>query len=469
MNVFLFFIITILLTASFACSQNKTESFWNDTSSEVKKVSEVMGISSHMKQSSKEDSMRNQEMARYEELGIHFVRQDLLWNELEPEKDRLDFSKVETQVELVHEAGLQFIAILAYETPWAMTSSDTDSINILNYAHYAGAMAQHFCGRIQYFEIWNEPNLKRFWSKHPNPQKYAELLKASYQAIKKACPQAAVISGGLSSFTEERLFEPWWFLKDMGMYHQDICGNFDILGLHPYTFLQNPPPEKDLVFSNTEIVHSQKELVRIAREILDEHGCPEKPIFFTEMGWPSYVLSQEEQAIFYQRSFLLALSDSIDAFIWYTFWDENPQSPTIRPHEHYFGVMEWPGIETEIYQEKTVYHAMKAIKQILGDSFFQKDISADLLLPNDVYALLFASSSSKTLVLWYGRDYPDENIDGVQTGGINSSFKIQLPVQYQEIILYDFLGKQTAKFSNQSEITITISRHPQFAVTPQKK
>jgi hypothetical protein len=71
----------------------------------------------------------------------------------------------------------------------------------------AGALAQHYAGRVSTWEVWNEPNA---WTSNPSPgvfagssfvypSNFAWLLKRSYAAIKAAQPgtTSTVISGGL--------------------------------------------------------------------------------------------------------------------------------------------------------------------------------------------------------------------------------------------------------------------------------
>ena len=42
---------------------------------------------------------------------------------------------------------------------------------------------------IQSWQIWNEPNLKKFFVPYPSPQKYARLLKISHGAIRSRDPR----------------------------------------------------------------------------------------------------------------------------------------------------------------------------------------------------------------------------------------------------------------------------------------
>ena len=60
----------------------------------------------------------------------------------------------------------------------------------------AGAreVAERYAGRINHFEIWNEPDGQ--WAFRGQPEDYARMLAASYDAIKSGVPGAQVLLGG---------------------------------------------------------------------------------------------------------------------------------------------------------------------------------------------------------------------------------------------------------------------------------
>ena len=52
---------------------------------------------------------------------------------------------------------------------------------------------------IEAAKIWNEPNIKMFWT-HPNSQAYADMLERSAIAIRYVDPDATIVFGGLGMF-----------------------------------------------------------------------------------------------------------------------------------------------------------------------------------------------------------------------------------------------------------------------------
>jgi hypothetical protein len=61
-------------------------------------------------------------------------------------------------------------------------------------------LVDRYKGRIHAIEVWNEQNLDREWdtAEGVDPERYVEMLRLSYQAIKSRDPDIIVISGALS-------------------------------------------------------------------------------------------------------------------------------------------------------------------------------------------------------------------------------------------------------------------------------
>ena len=142
------------------------------------------------------------DVARTRELGGTRYRFDVDWSVVEPTKGTYNWGPVDRVLDAVLSAGLTPLGVLAYAPPWAEVAG-ADSmhgapIDTPAFAAFAGAAAARYAGRINDWEIWNEPNNNLFWSPVPDPAVYTALLKQSYPAIKAARPGATVLSAGLS-------------------------------------------------------------------------------------------------------------------------------------------------------------------------------------------------------------------------------------------------------------------------------
>ena len=109
-------------------------------------------------------------------------------------------------VDAINRAGLGIVARMDNQPEWARAdgifpaSGPPDDLE--DWTDFLEDFVERYKGKIQAYEIWNEPNLTREWGGPPNAVAYVDLLRASYQTIKKFDPQALVISAGLSPTTE---------------------------------------------------------------------------------------------------------------------------------------------------------------------------------------------------------------------------------------------------------------------------
>ena len=383
-----------------------------------------------MDQGTADNADRNFELATYKKLGGLRLREDFSWGTIEPKEGEWHFAGLDTQVALAKANGVSMVALLDYGVDWAMSDGTPNSIEPAVFGRFAGKVAEHFCADIKSYEVWNEENLARFWAPDPDPAHYGALLKAAYAAIKKACPTADVLFGGLCSMsTDKYLGKRWWFLDDLKISHPDICASFDILALHPYTFAQAASPEQDYALSPSLPLQSQPEMTHMAREKLAALGCADKAIWYTEMGWPSYDLSEEVVARFLARSVLLSLSDGVQGYYWYDFYDGEPITSGGRPHENYFGLFGWPGDNVTPRREKPAFKALSAINTLLGSAGFARDLSVLLGLPNDVKVLALADAAGQvTLACWDGRENPDGQSGDGQASNPATTYPLRLPL-----------------------------------------
>jgi len=127
---------------------------------------------------------------------------------------------------------------------------------------------------IKYWEILNEPEMKE---KHltffkENEKEYVELLKHSYKAIKKACPDCKVVQGGCAGNSE-------WMLKFWDKVLALGANYFDIANIH-------------------FISHGDAETLNVKdfKALLKKHNI-EKPIWVTEAEFVT-----EENLIEYSKN-----------------------------------------------------------------------------------------------------------------------------------------------------------------------
>ncbi len=120
---------------------------------------------------------------------------------------------------------------------------------------------------IQSWQIWNEPNLKKYFAPQPSPPKYAQLLRVSHNAIKSADPGAQIVLAGMPGYGQ---INAWDFLSRLYRVG-GVKPYFDAAAIHPYG----------------RTVDQSGEEIKKVRAVMAAHGDQATPLWITEIGWGS--------------------------------------------------------------------------------------------------------------------------------------------------------------------------------------
>ena len=355
-------------------------------------VGEILGMATQMNDDLGDRPERNFEIEKLVESGLLRLRASVDWGDVEPAQDAWEWEQADAYVDLIVGSGLRFDGRVCYGIDWARPDGDDSAMDPADFADYAGAVAGRYCDDIKSWEVWNEENHRRFWKPEPDPDAFGALMKATYVAVHDACPDAQVVFGGMSCLEDDIFTEGlYYFLERVAQAHPDIADYFDVLAIHPYTFLQQPSPEMSIGDPVDGIWPSMAGQVEIARRRLETIGGAGKPIWLTEWGWPSLLIGQEWQARYYDRGALLMIAQGVEALDWYTFYDGDGGA-TI-PTEDHFGLFTSPAFEGGP-REKPVYRHALALSTILGASRYAGDLAPALDLPPGAYALGFVEEET---------------------------------------------------------------------------
>jgi polysaccharide biosynthesis protein PslG len=219
------------------------------------------------------------------------VRFDVSWAFAEPVRGQLDWAPSDRVVQAAERRGLQMLTTVANTPAWASldarrhTAAPADPAR---YAEFAAAVARRYGGRVKSFEIWNEPNGRIFFEPDPDPVRYTRMLVQSYAAIKAVRPESTVIGGALGATDHgDGVIVPVEFLKRM--YQAGAAGSFDALSFHPYDY--NAPLATGALYATSPM----QQMVAM-RELMTTHGDGAKPMWITEFGAPTSVVSEEMQS-----------------------------------------------------------------------------------------------------------------------------------------------------------------------------
>ncbi len=157
-----------------------------------------------------------------------------------------------------------------------------------------GGLALRYVGRVQAYEIWNEPNLRRSWNSLTHPlgaDSYIDLLRRAYAAVDAADPGATVVSAGLApTGFDDRVnaIDDRKFLSDL--YRLGLADVSDAVGAHPFGFA-NPPDAICCAAPPGILTHFGHPSFYFLNTLSDYHdlmranGDGGTPIWVTAFGW----------------------------------------------------------------------------------------------------------------------------------------------------------------------------------------
>lgn len=289
--------------------------------------------------------------ARIASLGVGTVRRDAYWAAVEPTRPTRGvhtyrWLATDRLVEALAKSGLRWYPIVDYSTSWAGVAgvqSPPTAAYVSDYAAFAGALARRYGpgGRfwrmhpglrpapVQNYEIWNEPNVARFWPEQSYaPQRLALMYLAAQAQIKAADRSAQVVLGGLSIIGLDG------FLVRMVHAQPRLVRQLEAVGFHPYG---------GGVAGGLQTTYAR---IRTLRSTLN-HLFPMRsvPIEITETGWavpwvPEPWRSQRLQRLAVE---LPRSNCDVTRFIVYA-WTSTDSGPS---PEAYFGIAHTDGTFTE--------------------------------------------------------------------------------------------------------------------------
>lgn len=159
--------------------------------------------------------------------GAGWVRfNGLKWSDVEPTEGARNWATqatVEAQIADAKGRGMKVILVLRGTPDWAEKYADADenpscgpiaSAKFEAFGLFVKDMATRYAGQVDYYELFNEPDINRTNASNPNHSEYmscwgddsfgdygggyyAQMLQAAYPKIKEGDANAKVLSGGL--------------------------------------------------------------------------------------------------------------------------------------------------------------------------------------------------------------------------------------------------------------------------------
>jgi len=230
--------------------------------------------------------------------GAGWIRQEFPWEDIEihgkgdfedrrHEPYRSAWDKYDQIVELAGRYDLKIIARLSNPPAWSRSAGDelgslAPPDNLEDYGDFVYAFASRYRDAIDFYQVWNEPNIYPEWGEHPvDPVAYTHLLEVGSRRIKAADPDAVILCGALAATIEMDGYPHGMsdFVFLQRMYDAGAKDYFDIMAVQGYGLWSSPTDRRMrprvLNFSRPQYI----------RDIMVKNGDENKPIWMTEMNW----------------------------------------------------------------------------------------------------------------------------------------------------------------------------------------
>lgn len=273
-------------------------------------------------------------VAEMDTLGVSRIRLGVVWRDIESSPGVLRWEALDERISIARDAGMQPLLLIHTTPDWVQGFGVIGSGAAAEYARFAGQVAERYRGTVEGYEIWNEPNLARFWPT-PSVESYAEMLTLTAPLLRRIDPGAEVVSAGLAP-AEDRAgysIELERYLREL--YELDALRDVTAVGIHPYSFPELP--------SGSARWNTFAQLPRI-QAIMRNHGDDERQIWLTEYGAPSAgdegVGTTMQARMVVEALQLAAANPHLGPIYMYTMYDIDLGSADPESH---FGLLYGPG------------------------------------------------------------------------------------------------------------------------------
>jgi polysaccharide biosynthesis protein PslG len=301
-------------------------------------ASGFVGMSTHLLWDP--DADVEEEVAALAASGVRAVREDFLWEVVEPQPGRFDWERTDRVMRAAARHGVSVLAILGYSAPWS--SSDPSGAGQRNhppadraaFARYGAAVAQRYAAGSELWhedglsspligvEIWNEAWGWWAWRPDPDPEAYAALAREAALAVRAAAPGTAIVLTADPFQVRRDGTRRSWFeqVLDADPTLPDVV---DVYAVHPYPEPRHLGPgqrvaDQRWAFDRVELV----EELATARDV-------SRPVWITEIGWSTADaaggVSEAQQADYLVAAVDLARGwDFVERIFLYTWSRDRP-------------------------------------------------------------------------------------------------------------------------------------------------
>ena len=222
------------------------------------------------------------------------VRFDIPWYFIQPNQNTFNWTVMDGLVNAANSRGLFILGSIASCPPWAAVNTSglpwTRPRSAADYATFCDVVARRYKGKIDAYEIWNEPNGGLFFNPAPDPAYYTSMVRAAYPRIKAVDSTVSVVAGALAQTgNTQSTIAAVDFLT--AMYQNGLAGSCDAVSFHPYDWGFQSTFADGMPYENSPM----RQMISI-RSLMKANGDGAKKLWATEFGVPTVgPVTQDQQ------------------------------------------------------------------------------------------------------------------------------------------------------------------------------
>ncbi len=226
----------------------------------------------------------NKVLAKVKEAGIKWIRVDLYWSLIEYEKGKFDYQEIDRIVDYCSQNQLTILGVLSSTPGW---SNKNKGINYPpddpeDWKNFVSVTVNRYKNDIKYWNIWNEPNVKKFFALEKDVFVNKIFLPAA-ESIKVNNPGSFIAGPELAHLGNQG--SEWYFW--MKYILTECAGYIDIVSHHIY--------KNSGVYAIFESLEIGENITPSVKDVIDESGFSSAPFWLTETGWDTELFTEEVQ------------------------------------------------------------------------------------------------------------------------------------------------------------------------------
>lgn len=236
-----------------------------------------------------------------ESAGFRWLRQRFPWDVIETAPGVYDWDAWDAIVEGAASHNLELLAVLDGSPAWARPEVDADNslappAETRDFGDFVTAFATRYGDQIDYYQIWDEPNIAPHWgAREVDPAAYVRLLREGSIRIGAVDADAVVLLAALAPNVEAGGENMSDVLFLDAVYEEGAGEWFDLVAAQSYGFelpISAGPDAGQLNWRRVELL----------RDVMESHADGETAIWAVSFGVPVTQPAAVSEAVEYART-----------------------------------------------------------------------------------------------------------------------------------------------------------------------